>query len=356
MPVNKLALVLICKLSVFPKEEFSMFEQFQQRISDLPNGQPEDYAMDRQYLDNIEGIAEKWKLEDVVIVRSGAVVWKWHKQGSDRATPIFSCTKSILSALTGIAISEGLFTLDDPVEDHLEEWAERARQTEPRKSDITVRHLLTMTAGLDWPEFDKPYFKMKKGKDWLHYIAKQPLTHEPSHTFAYNSGCSHLLSAIITKRTGKSALEYGRSRLFDQLGIQTVEWNEQEGVSEGGTGMQMTASDMAKFGLLYLQGGKWGSEQLIHPEWIEQSTSAHNKGLLHYQPPLYGNYAFHWWVSDAETNGWCDYYFALGYGGQYLFIVPEHNLVAVIRKQVEGRNNALLSRRLLHEYVAPALL
>ncbi|GGG11420.1 serine hydrolase domain-containing protein [Paenibacillus abyssi] len=312
---------------------------------------PEAHGMDSERLRRMMDVLVEWKIKDVVVVRNGALIWKWHDRDIDRLGAVFSCTKSVLSAIVGIVVDEGLLQLDQPISDFFEGFG----ANDVNKNKITVRHLLTMTPGFEWPEFDKPYFNMRKTKDWIGFITKQPLAHEPGEVYTYNSGCSHLLSSIVTKLTGKSAFQFGQERLFDKLGFHKVKWNHASGISEGGAGMHMMARDLAKLGQLYLQQGKWNEEQLISKNWIRESTEAANKGLSNYKPPIYGNYGYHWWNSTAEYNGWTDFYFALGYGGQYLFVIPEFQLVVVVRKAVDGKNNAILSKNLLFEHIAHSI-
>lgn len=317
----------------------------------LPSASPEAHLADGQRLQLMEPELGTRAIRDVVIVKNGRLVWRWHDRGSDRIAAVYSCTKSIVSALVGIAVDDGLLKLDTPIAQYFE-WL--YDDQDERKSAITVRQLLTMTPGLAWPEFDKPYFRMRRTSDWVGFITKQPISHPPGQTFAYNSGCSHLLSAILTQLYGEPAQLLAERRLFTKLGCRAIRWPRHGGISEGGAGLQMAAEDLAKFGLLYLQKGQWEGEQLLSRDWIEQSTAVQSRGMPQYQPSIYGEYGYHWWVSSASHNGCCDFYFALGYGGQYLFVVPELELVAVIRKAVQGKGKAMLAKELLLDYIIPA--
>lgn len=294
-----------------------------------------------------EQVLAPWMIKDVVIIQRGNLLWEWHERGTDRIGPIYSCTKSILSALIGIALEQGhLPSLDEPLSNFFD--------GQP-KANVTVRHLLTMTPGWEWPDFDKPYNEMKKSEDCCQFVLKQPIIHEPGEAFTYNSGGSHLLSAILTKVTGKSALELAVQQLFKPMKFRTYKWTEFAGSSEGGTGLQLTSRDMAKFGKLFLQKGEWDGERLVPESWVSLSTSAHHKAQTNYEPPIYGAYGFHWWNSNAEHNGVVELYFALGFGGQYIFVIPEVDAVVVIRRKVTKKNEAILSKRLLFEYIWPWL-
>ena len=318
----------------------------------LPMMDPGSAGMNTARLDTLETSLEGWAIKDVMVLRSGKLVWRWHEHGRDRIGPVYSCTKSVVSALIGMVIDDDFLRLDAELGDYFE-WLHDSG--DGRKALITVRDLLTMTPGFEWPDFDKPYFKMRRTTDWVSYITRQPLAHPPGQTFAYNSGCSHLLSALITRVTGEPAESFAQRRLFDKLGFRRVRWPRHGGVSEGGAGLHLASEDLAKFGQLYLQGGVWKGERLLSEQWVRESTTVQSKGLPLFQPPIYGEYGYHWWVSSAEHNGSHDFYFALGYGGQYLFVVPELELVTVIRKKVEGKSKAMLAKNVLLEYIIPAI-
>ncbi|WP_051250855.1 serine hydrolase domain-containing protein [Paenibacillus harenae] len=293
-----------------------------------------------------------WKMKSVLVHKEGRLVAEWHERGKDTIGPLYSCTKSILSALIGIALERGdLSGINQPITDFLEHPPELGEAL----SRINIAHLLTMTPGFDWPDFDKPYKPFRASDDPVRFVFERPLISEPGTAFAYNSGGSHLLSAILTKAAGKSALQYAKENLFGPLQFRAARWTERSGVNEGGTGLYLYASDLAKIGLLYAQQGSYGARQLISPDWVAQSTKLHHRGLLQYEPPIYGGYGYHWWHSPKEHNGHADCYFAFGHGGQYLLVSPEHELVIVIRKQVTKRNDAMLSRRLIFEHIIPAL-
>lgn len=127
-------------------------------------------------------------------------------------------------------------------------------------------------------------------------------------------------------------------------------------VKNGRKAWEWHEADLAKFGLLYARKGVWEGRRIVSADWVAQSTVASTKGLLHYKPPIYGCYGYHWWVSAEQPEEVPDYFFAFGFGGQYLAVAPEEELVAVIRKGLAGRNKAILSRRLLHEYIFAALI
>ncbi|WP_219837464.1 serine hydrolase [Paenibacillus sp. R14(2021)] len=296
-------------------------------------------------------LLQEWKIKDVILLQRGETLWSWHDGGADRVSAVYSCTKSILSALIGIAIDQGLIgSIKERIRDY---FPSLNAASDERYRMITIEHLLTMTSGIDWPEFDKPYWQMKRTDDWIGFVLRQEVVHEPGHAFAYNTGGSQLLSAILTKAAGMSTLDFAQRTLFGKLGFHKPKWDSHGGIYEGGAGLYLTARDMASFGQLYLQGGVWEGEQVISEAWVEASTTAQHKGLSHYDPPIFGEYGYHWWVSSQSHNGHIDCYFAKGYGGQYIVVMPSLELVAAIRKEPEGRANAIYSKKLLLEHILP---
>lgn len=303
---------------------------------------------------NVEALHElmiAWKMKSVIVLEGNQIVREWYDQGKDTIGPLYSCTKSVISALFGIALDKGyLPSIEQPITQYVEYPSALAEEL----GEIQIKHLLTMTPGFDWPDFDKPYKAMRAAADPIRFVLEQPIISEPGTAFTYNSGGSHLLSAILTKATGMSAIQFAKEHLFQPLGFRSARWSEQNGVNEGGTGLYLFGRDLAKLGALFAQNGRWGSGQLISSDWVQQSTKLHHRGLLHYEPPIYGGYGYHWWHSPVSQNGIVDSYFAFGHGGQYLMVVPDLNLVIVIRKRITKRNDAILSRQLIFEHIIPA--
>lgn len=302
----------------------------------------------------LEPLLGEWQIKSVIVRQGSCVADEWHASGRDTLEPIYSCTKSALSALFGFALQDGsVRSLEQPISDFFAGKAFAGPKEEERWSGIRIRHLLTMTPGFDWPDFDKPYKPFRASSDPIGFVLTRPLRHEPGEAFTYNSGASHLLSAILTQATGMPAHRYGKERLFEPLGFRAVRWSARDGICEGGTGMALYGHDLAKLGALYMQGGLWEGRRLLPEEWISESTRMHHKALLHYKPPVYGGYGYHWWCSPKAHNGCADSYFAFGHGGQYLLVVPEAELVIVVRKKITKRNDAILSRKLIYDYIVP---
>ncbi|SDT49102.1 CubicO group peptidase, beta-lactamase class C family [Paenibacillaceae bacterium GAS479] len=301
---------------------------------------------------------EKWKIKGVHAEQAGQELLHWNSSGEDRPAAILSCTKSVLSALIGIAIDQGIIgSVHDSIVPYLDgddQELVHALRDDPRKRSITLEHLLTMTSGLDWPDFDKPYWELKEAKNPTAFVLGRPLAHELGDVFTYNSGGSQLLAIALERAAGESLSRFARRHLFRPLGIGPVRWNRLQGGQEGGAGLSVGMRDLAKLGRLYVQEGSWEGKQIVSADWVRQSVQPHHKGLLHYEPAVYGCYGYHWWVSPADKQPGPDFYFAFGYGGQYLFAVPSLDLTVVVRKSLDGRNKAILSRRVMEEFILPA--
>lgn len=189
-----------------------------------------------------------------------------------------------------------------------------------------------MTAGFDWPEMAEwgGWPLMIHSPNWVKYVLERPLIAEPGEVMNYNSGCSHLLLAILQKISGMSAREFALRHLFAPLDFGDFTWHEDSrGVCIGGFGLHAAIQDMHKFGALYLNKGRWGKKQLVSEQWIARTTVPEK---LTY--PHFGYYGRHWWVS--ETSDGDPFYFAMGMGGNYVCVVPSQQLVITIASDTAG--------------------
>ncbi len=233
------------------------------------------------------------------------------------------------SATFGVAILQGDFkaSLDTPVL----HWFDSARveHIDARKRAMTLRHLLTMTSGLDWNE-DLPYAdpknaasRMESMRDWVKFVIDRPMAYEPGTHFAYSSGVSELLADIFRKETGQDLEDYARNHLFAPLGINAYHWKRTplgEVDTEGG--LFLPDYSLAKIGELYRQLGVWHGVRLLGEEWVRDSVSPHVDVGQGYQ------YGYQWWLvpyGDGARQAWS----GLGFGGQYVFVMPEDGVVAV---------------------------
>jgi CubicO group peptidase (beta-lactamase class C family) len=273
----------------------------------------------------LEKKIKKDKISSCLIQHHGSIVFQYYKNNKMKGKQhkVNSVTKSILSILTGIAIEKGFLEgVHQQIGDFFPNLSEQQK-------DLTIEHLLTMSPGLNWPEFGswggRP-MPMINSKDWVKFILERPIVEPPGKTMYYNSGCSHLLSAIIQDATGQSLTELADAYLFGSLGIKEYTWySDAKGIVIGGFGLSLKAEDMLKIGRLMLQDGKWKGKEVVSTHWIKESSAPR----FHTYHKI-GSYGYHWWVltDDNKEPAHPSAYFAMGYGGQYIFVVPEYQLVA----------------------------
>jgi CubicO group peptidase (beta-lactamase class C family) len=279
----------------------------------------EAYAQARQ----IEG------MKCLLVARNGVLVAEEYfreDDGPESLHDVRSVTKSVTSALIGIAIEEGFIeNVDQTLADYL--IGSVADSIEKEKGQITLRQLLTMSCGLEWFEIGtySEYSNWITAPDQIEYILNKPMVTTPGTVFNYSDGAAHLVSVILTEATGMNALEFAGLYLFAPLDISGRPWRtDNRGYNLGGVALQITPRDMLKFGTLYLQNGVYDGKQVIAAEWVSASTQSHisTNNAVPYGP----NYGYYWWTGRAYAR---DYYFANGYGGQFIVVVPGWNLVAV---------------------------
>lgn len=259
---------------------------------------------------------------------------EWHPfYQHGRLHTMQSVSKSVTSALVGIAIGRGeLPQVETTIAPLFEEF--RLPDADPRRADLTLEHVLTMTTGIKWDESTVTYTdpanscaNMEKSPDWIQFVLNQPMAQAPGAGFVYNSGATELLSYLIKKGTGRQAHEYAAEHLFKPLGITDTYWKiTPTGLADTEGGLYLTARDLAKIGYLYLHDGVWDGQRLLPEGWVQASTSPR----VDTRPGVERSrkYGYQWWVLPYGTDGkhaWA----ALGYGGQRLIVVPEHDLIAV---------------------------
>ena len=292
--------------------------------------EPDPQKINVEQLATVEQTVSNSLVQSMVLVQDGYIISEYYKDGDlNRRYPVNSVTKSITSILVGIALDQGeIRGIDEKIEGYFPEYA-KAFDSELKKS-ITLEHVLTMTSGLEWPEWTDWNFSIGplwNAKDWNGFVLDRPMVSEPGVIWNYSTGGSQLLAAILKKRTGLSEYDYGMKYLFRPLGIPDVDWiPSQDGSSTGGFGLDMTARDLAKIGLLYLNGGTWDDKRIVSEKWVLDSTTVHSQGDYHF-----GEYGYHWWINEFDGH---EAFFGMGYGGQYLVVVPDHKLVIVIFSEV----------------------
>lgn len=308
---------------------------------------PEEQGMDSQVLADMVGSISD-SIDSVTIIRNGYLVNETYfypyQKGFKHA--MNSCTKSVLSALVGIAIEEGAInSIDDKVLDYFPDA--NIANNDARKQDMTVRDLLTMTTGLDWQvDGNVSTSEMTASPDWTKYALDLPMKDDPGTSFNYCNGAANIMSAILQNATGKTAAEYAAEKLAP-LGMKDLFWSaDPEGVSTGYSGIYMEPHDMAKFGYLYLNKGVWNGQQIIPQSWVEESTKQQVSGGW---TPIFPGYGYMWWMS--RFGG----YAALGFGGNYIFVVPKKNLVVVFTGGIFNNQDLFKPGELMEQYIIPSV-
>ncbi len=271
------------------------------------------------------------KIHSVLLVKDNQLIIEeyFKNHTSNKQHDLRSTTKSIKSILMGIAINKGFInSVDDPISKYLKTPVP-TQNLDERKAKITIKHLLTMSSGLDCNDWDKKSKgqedKIYKKKDWLQYMLNLPIVNEPGKTSNYCSMGVVLIAEIISQASGMTIDKFAEHYLFNPLGIKNVSWGHTSNkeVIPSGKRLYMTSRDMAKIGQLILNKGAWGEKQIVSKKWIEKSTTPKTKitGI---------DYSYLWWHIPFKLDGEIVISkTATGNGGQYIMVFPNMNLVAV---------------------------
>jgi CubicO group peptidase (beta-lactamase class C family) len=186
---------------------------------------------------------------------------------------------------------------------------------------------------------------MWDSEDWVEFVLNLNVVSSPGNEFNYNTGASHLLSAILTKATGMSTLDFAQGNLFNPLGIEPQDWPvDPQGINKGGEGLELSALALAKFGLLYLNNGSWNSAQIVPKDWILKSSKDYHPQ----RGSAYG-YGYQWWIHNDETV-----YSAWGYAEQRIIIVPKYNVVAVFTAYMRDASGDIAGN-IVNTFIIPSI-
>lgn len=272
-------------------------------------------------------------IHSMLIIRNNKLVAESYFDGwqRDRLHATRSVSKTFISTLVGIAVDKGkLPGVNEKVFDYFPEYAYLKT---PQKNQIEVRHLLSMTSGLQWDEktFDgddprNDEYRLEKSDDRLGYLFKKDMIANPGSVFEYNSGCPVAESAIVTKATGEDAEAFARKNLFDPLNITNYYWRRNDDGYITAIGpILLMSRDMAKLGQLFLDSGRWKGQQIISADWVSRATTTYSGN----EDNATG-YGYHWWTAKYTINNQpTRVVFARGSGGQYIFVVPSLQAVVV---------------------------
>jgi CubicO group peptidase (beta-lactamase class C family) len=287
------------------------------------------------------------QVRSLLVVCNGKLVYEKYYRGAgpDDASNIKSVSKSFLSALVGIALDHHILrSLDQPISEFFPEYF--TTLTDPRKLKVTLRHLLTMTAGFEWEENGPITAQWARSEDCAKFVIESELVDEPGSVFNYSTAVCHLTAIILERASGMSALEFAEKHLCKPTGMTARRWDrDPNGHYVGGSEMYLTARDLARFGFLFLNQGQWGGEQIVSREWVLQSTSRQSAG-----EPLVASYGYYWWL--GQDRGFPAFY-GQGHGGQVVYVVPDLDLLVVFLSTTETGGSGL--RELISDHIVPAV-
>ncbi len=309
---------------------------------------PENHGVNADMLKALHQAAAQTEIYSIVTAKDGVIIDEYYKEGYD-AKSVFrlaSCTKSISGALIGIAIDKGYVSgVDTKLTTY---FPGLAQSGDAYKQEITLAHLLTHTAGFEWYEWGggKMFGQFTRSENWVDFVLNRPIAAKPGTTFNYSTGGSHLLAAVLQQATGRTAADFGQEFLFEPLGMDSVRWShDPQGITDGGNGISMTARDAAKFGQLYLNGGEWQGRQVVPAWWVEESVKVQFQRWDHS-----GSYGYQWWIRPFGDENY-DTFYAMGHGGQFIFVVPELGLVTVITSRF---SDTYAPRPYFYDYILAA--
>lgn len=297
---------------------------------------PEEAGIDPEGLAEALRAAEAIpRMMSLVVVRDGKLVLEeyFHGNHADSLNDVRSVTKSVIGTLVGVALAEGLIDhLDETIGDYLHP---EVAVLNPDLQSISIRHLLTMTSGFAWDELNSDsYAAWIRSEDHLEHLLNQPLLSPPGSSFTYNSAAVHLLGVLLQEAVGMPLPAFADQYLFNPIGIHQSQWeNLTRGYVNGGAGLDLRPRDLARLGQLYLQQGASGSTRLLPPDWTATSTVPQFEWRSSFGALRAFTYGHLWWLEEAGTE---PAFFAWGYGGQFIYVVPALNTVIVTTTQWRG--------------------
>lgn len=260
------------------------------------------------------------RLRSLLISVDGRLAAERYFGGATAARPanIKSASKSVIATLVGAAIDRGhIAGVYEPIGSYFSEYVR-----DPAKRAITIEDLITMRSGLETTS-NRHYGRWVQSRNWVRHVLERPFVDVPGGRMVYSTGSTHLLSAILTKATGVSTLQFARSALGQPLGITFDAWTrDPQGIFLGGNEMPMRPRDMLKVGELYLNDGQYQGRRVVSADWVK--TSIEPRTVSRFGDREYG---YGWWIRTLADR---DVFYAWGYGGQFIFIVPSVRTVVVV--------------------------
>lgn len=293
------------------------------------------------------------QLSSFIILQNDEILMEWYNGRLNRTRPINikSASKNIISSLVGLAVELGhINSVDDPVAMYLPEYISNSDTT--GKKDITIRHLLTMSSGLPSTSFGN-YGRWVASRDWIAFSLNGELEAPPGTRMRYSTGDTHILSAVLTKATGMSTYQFAQRHLFDPMGVRIGGWDrDPRGYYFGGNNLALSPGGLLAYGQMYLSRGFYNNRQIIPAEWVDESLETRFTRTSF--NPRGHDYGYLWW-----SNTFAGYrsHFAWGYGGQYVFIIPELDAVVVITGNPDTRTRGVNNQiyRVMDTHIIPFL-
>ena len=323
---------------------------FAQKQVTLSRSNPEVEGVSSEGINNfIEAVSKsKHELHSFMILRHGKVVsegW-WNPYRNDLKHTLYSCSKSFTATAIGFAVSERKLTVNDKVISFFPE--DLPNQISPNLAELKIKDLLSMSVGHE----KEPSNIISTSDNWVKEFLNTPIKYQPGTKFLYNSPATYMLSAIVQKVTGQRVIDYLKPRLFDPLGISGIDWEiDPKGINTGGWGLRLKTEDMAKFGQLFLQKGKWNGKQILPASWVEEAST-----MKILQDPnatqsrkdssdwLQG-YCYQMW--RCRNNG----YRADGANGQFIIVLPDKDAVIAITAEAPDMQGEI---NLIWKHLLPA--
>ena len=337
--MNKLLILLFLSINLFAQKNIS-----------LQRSTPEAEGISSEGINNfIDAVSKsKHELHSFMILRHGKVVsegW-WNPYRNDLKHTLYSTSKSFTASAIGFAISEGKLTVNDKVTSFFPE--DLPAVISPNLAELKVKDLLSMSVGHEKEASNI----IATSNNWVKDFLNTPIKYQPGTKFLYNSPATYMLSAIVQKVTGQKVIDYLKPRLFDPLGINGMDWEiDPKGINTGGWGLRLKTEDMAKFGQLFLQKGKWNGKQILPASWVEEAST-----MKIMQDPnatqarkdssdwLQG-YCYQMW--RCRNNG----FRADGANGQFIIVLPEKDAVIAITAEAPDMQGEI---NLIWKYLLPA--
>ena len=283
------------------------------------------------------------RLRSLLVSVGGELIEEHYFNGASarRSANLKSASKTIIAILVGIAIDRGyLKGVEQPIVDF---FPDELAEADPVRRSITVEDLLTMRAGLETTS-NRNYGRWVRSRHWVRHALNRPLVDRPGGRMIYSTGSTHLLSAVLTRATGMNTLEFGRRHLARPLGIALPAWTrDPQGVYLGGNQMALTPRAMLAVGDLFRRGGESGGRQVISRDWIRRSTIPRTRSRFSGR-----RYGYGWWIRTLAGHRT---YYAWGYGGQFIFVVPDLDAVIVVTSSPDPGAGRRRHRRELDDLI-----